>query len=401
MAGANSHQELVVKKFETPQSLKTISVACLVIGLIGFGVGLFRDPERAWAAYLTAFFFVSCLGLSGLIIPVLNHIAKAGASSGIRRLVEGFSSFIPVMTVGALALVIFGAHHLFSWTHKEVIEASALVAAKVAYLNIPGLFVRVAIFCGGVWIFNRIINGNSVKQDATGNHELTKKNLAFSVGCILFFAISFTLFSMDLLMTLLPTWYSTIFGVYTFAGLLQSGFALFIIVAIFMKRQGFVKGYYSIEHIHDLAKFLKGFTIFWAYIAFSQFMLIWYANIPEETEYYLMRSSGGWLVLSFALLVFKFAIPFLALLPRAAKRSESHLILVCSLILIMQYLDVYWMVYPNFNENHFTFGFYEIALLAGFVGLLILTTTKFYEKNSLVAVKDPRLHESLNHHVTY
>lgn len=168
-----------------------------------------------------------------------------------------------------------------------------------------------------------------------------------------------------------------------------------------MKRQGLVTGYYTDDHLHDVAKFMKGFTVFWAYIAFSQFMLIWYANIPEETEFFLMRAEGGWMAISFGLLFFKFIIPFLALLPRWAKRNENWLILVCALLLVMQYLDIYWLVYPNFYEGHVTFGFYEVALLLLFAGIFLVTMMRFFQKNSLVALKDPRLHEAIHHHVTY
>ena len=170
---------------------------------------------------------------------------------------------------------------------------------------------------------------------------------------------------------------------------------------IFIKRAGFVKGYVTVEHQHDIVKFMKGFTVFWAYIAFSQFMLIWYANIPEETEYYIMRSQNGWLAISFLLLIFRFIVPFIALLPRGLKRNENHVIAVSTLILVMQYVDIYWMVYPNFNDGLIKFGFLEIGLFLGFLGLFLLGVTTFFKKHSMVALKDPRLHEAINHHVTY
>ncbi len=146
---------------------------------------------------------------------------------------------------------------------------------------------------------------------------------------------------------------------------------------------------------------MKGFTIFWAYIAFSQFMLIWYANIPEETEYYIMRSQNGWLAISFLLLIFRFIVPFIALLPRSLKRNENHVIAVSILVLVMQYVDIYWMVYPNFNDGLIKFGVLEIGLFLGFLGLFLLAVTAFFKKYSVVALKDPRLHEAINHHVTY
>lgn len=399
MAGSN-HQNAHVSQFEPSQRLKTVSFAFIGIGLLGLIVGLLRDQDRLWTSYLVAFFYVSCLGLGGLFFTSIQHIAKAGWSTGIRRLSEGMASFIPVIFIGSLVLLL-GIHKLYPWTNAEYIASSPLVAAKTAYLNVGFLIVRLVVFGLGMWFFGRKIIGHSLLQDKTGDESLTHKNVGWSIAWVLFFALSFSLFTVDLLMSLLPTWYSTIFGIYCFAGMFQSSLAFLILLMIYMKRQGVVQGYYGIDHIHDVAKFMKGFTVFWAYIAFSQFMLIWYANIPEETEFYLLRAGGGWMAISMALLFFKFIIPFLILLPRAAKRNESHLIMVSILILIMQYVDVYWLVYPNFFEGQVVFGLSEIAMLLLFMGIFLTTMMKFFSTNSVVAIKDPRLHESLSHHVTY
>jgi hypothetical protein len=298
-------------------------------------------------------------------------------------------------------VLLVGVKKLYPWADPVYVAQSALVQAKTAYLNVPFLVIRLLVFALGSIYFGYKIVGNSINQDTTGNEELTHSNRRFGIAFILFFAISFSLFSVDLLMTLLPTWYSTIFGIYCFAGLFQSSLAFLMLIMLYVKNNKLVEGYYSIEHIHDVAKYLKAFTVFWAYIAFCQFMLIWYANIPEETEFFLMRSQNGWMRISLALLVFKFVVPFLALLPRGAKRNPAHLTAVCCLILVMQYVDVYWLVYPNFNSNYLVFGFYEVTMLLLFMGLFLFTLTRFFQKNNLVAIKDPRLHESLSHHVTY
>jgi hypothetical protein len=389
-----------LKKFEPSSALKSITYAFILIGLIGFAMGLMKDPDRLWTAYLTAFFFVTCLGLGGLFFSAINFVTNAGWSSGIRRLAEGMSSFLPITLVGCLVLLV-GVKKLYPWADPVYVAQSALVQAKTAYLNVPFLVIRLLVFALGSIYFGYKIVGNSINQDTTGNEELTHSNRRFGIAFILFFAISFSLFSVDLLMTLLPTWYSTIFGIYCFAGLFQSSLAFLMLIMLYVKNNKLVEGYYSIEHIHDVAKYLKAFTVFWAYIAFCQFMLIWYANIPEETEFFLMRSQNGWMRISLALLVFKFVVPFLALLPRGAKRNPAHLTAVCCLILVMQYVDVYWLVYPNFNSNYLVFGFYEVTMLLLFMGLFLFTLTRFFQKNNLVAIKDPRLHESLSHHVTY
>jgi hypothetical protein len=141
--------------------------------------------------------------------------------------------------------------------------------------------------------------------------------------------------------------------------------------------------------------------VFWAYIAFSQFMLIWYANIPEETEFYVLRAMGGWMPISIGLLIFKFVVPFIALLPRWAKRTPAHLKAVCGLVLVAQWADIYWLVYPNFNDNAVVFSVWEIGLFLGFLGLFLAGIFRFLNKNSIIPIKDPRLHEALVHHVTY
>lgn len=400
MAGSTHQETLYVGQFKPSSTLKTLVMAMAVIGTLGTAAMIFVNPERGWAGYLTAFFFFSCLSLGGLFFAVLNHIAKAGWSVTIRRSAEALTAFIPVILLGGLILVA-GVKHLYPWSNAEVLAKTPMVAAKTAYLNIPFLIIRLLVFTVGTFLFAKAIVGHSLAQDKDGADVHTEKNLGLSIGFTPFFAIFFSFFSVDLLMSLLPTWYSTIFGIYAFSGLFQSTMAFLILLLIYIKRQGFVKGYINIEHIHDLAKYTKGFTIFWAYIAFSQFMLIWYANIPEETEFYLMRSSNGWAALSGLLLVGRFVIPFLALLPRAAKRSEGHLVLVMSWILVMQFLDIYWLVYPNFNDNHVAFGLAEILPFMGFAGIFLLLVGRFLASNSLVPLKDPRLKEALNHHVAY
>jgi hypothetical protein len=401
MADTNHHEvKLVAQKFEPSHRLKTASIALIAIGALGFLIGLMQNPDRLWAAYLVAFFFVSCLGVGGLFFTAIQNLTKAGWSVSIRRLAEGMASFLPVVIVGSLVLLL-GLKKLYPWANAEVIANNPVIAAKTAYLNVPFLIVRLLVFSLGMFFFGKKIIGNSTKQDQTGDHALTHSNVGWSIAWVLFFALSFSLFSVDLLMSLLPTWYSTIFGVYCFAGLFQSSLAFLALMMLYFKGTGIVQGYYSMDHVHDVAKFLKGFTVFWAYIAFSQFMLIWYANIPEETEFYLMRSEGGWMAISFSLLFFKFIIPFLVLLPRGVKRDAKQLSVICVLILIMQYVDIYWLVYPNFFEGHVVFGGYEIAMLSLFLGLFLMLMIKFFQKNNVVAIKDPRMHEAIHHHVTY
>ena len=394
----HSHQELKMTQFDPPKNLNVMAFGFLFVGLITFILGFIKNPDRMWASYLTAFFYFACLGVGAMFFIAFNYAAKAGWSASIRRFAEAMTSYIPVMLVTTFILFL-GFKKLYVWSDPA--QLAALGGGKLTYLNPTFVAVRLILFGLGCLVFRSLIVGNSIKQDKTGEHALTYKNLTYSIGFIAFFAIFFTLFSFDLMMSLLPTWYSTIFGIYCFAGAIQSTMAVLAIMIVWLKKSPWLSGYVTEEHQHDVGKFLKGFTIFWAYIAFSQFMLIWYANIPEETEFYIIRSLNGWMAVSFSLLIFRFIIPFLVLLPRGAKRNDTVLVSISILVLVMQYVDLYWLVYPNFFDGIPQFGFWEIGIFLGFFGLFLMTMIQFLKKNNLVAIKDPRLHEALKHHVSY
>ncbi len=394
----HSPQELKVTKFEAPQALKSATYTFIVIGIITFALGIFKNPERLWASYLTSFFFFACLACGAMFFIAVNYAAKAGWSVSIRRFSEAMASYFPVMLVSSLVLIL-GFKYLYAWGSHDSMQG--LAHSKQIFLAPWFVITRLLIFGLGSIYFGKLIIGNSLKQDQTGDHALTLKNIKYSIAYIAFFAIFFTLFSIDTMMSLLPTWYSTIFGIYCFSGAIQATMAALAIIIVWMRNSNWISGYVTEEHQHDVSKFLKGFTIFWAYIAFSQFMLIWYANIPEETEFYIIRSLNGWMPVSFALLIFRFIVPFLALLPRGSKRTNSILVSVSILVLVMQYIDIYWLVYPNFFDGVPKFGIWEVGMFLGFAGLFLMTIINFMTKNSLVPLKDPRMHESVKHHVTY
>lgn len=388
-----------VPQFQITNKLKGLIFSFLVIGVLTLIVGFVVDKDRTWQAFLTNFWFFTSLALGGLFFSSIQYVSKAGWSAAIRRIAESLTAFLPIAIIAAIAIVAFGSHSLYEWLHADVVANDHILQKKEPYLNMPFWAIRTAIFFA-IWIiFRKIIIGNSLKQDSTGDVNLTHKNLAYSVGFLILFALSYSLFSVDFLMSLHPHWFSTIFGVYCFAGLFQSTLAFIIIMTVKLIDRGYLKEYVNENHLHDLGKFLFAFTVFYAYIAFSQFMLIWYANLPEETIFYAHRSHGMWMAISFSLLIFKFIVPFFALLPRGAKRDKCHLVRVSILLLIMQWVDVYWLVYPNFNEGHAVFSFYEIGLFVGFLGAFLFCITRFLTQNKVMAIKDPYLQESLNHHV--
>ena len=388
-------------KFIFPDKLKTLFSILIFIGFVTFSAGLLIDKDRVWHAFLLSSLFVLFLSLGGVFFTAVQHVSKAGWSVNIRRFMEGFGAYIPLGCIMALALL-FSGDSLYSWFDKETVANDSLLQHKSPYLNRTFFLIRLLVF-SGIWIFfSQKLIQLSLKQDQTGEEKITGKSLSYSVGFLILMALSFSFFSFDALMSLDPYWFSTIFGVYTFAGLFQSFIAALILIVIYFRSTGVVdKKLVNENHLHDLGKFLLGCTIFWAYIAFSQYMLIWYANLPEEATYYLVRSGGDWLWLSIALIFFKFIVPFLFLLPRWVKRDEGALVVVSVLVLIAQYADLYWMVYPQFDHEHIRFGLLELGLLLGFIGLFLYSIFHFFSKHPIVPVHDPRQEESSSHVVTY
>jgi hypothetical protein len=387
-------------KFVTSNTMKTAYSVFMLLGVIAFALGLMRDPERIWHSYLVSFFFFTSLGLGGLFFVATQHASAAGWSASIRRMPEAMTSFLPYAAVAAIGLV-FGSHHLYEWLDKSIVAQDYLLQGKSAYLNATFFVVRLVVFFGAWLFFQKKMIGNSVAQDKDGADKWTLKNATLGIVFLLVFALSYSLFSVDTMMSLQPHWYSTMFGVYCFAGLFQSSIAFIILMILYVMKKGLVKGFINENHLHDMGKFMLAFTVFYAYIAFSQFMLIWYANLPEETIVFLNRSNGPWMGLSLCFPLFKFAIPFLLMLPKWAKRTPGHLALVAFLILVMQFLEMYWIVYPNLDNNEILFSWQEIGVALGFLGVFLMAITRFLSKNAVVAFRDARIGEAIHHEVTY
>ncbi len=385
-AAATTAPKVTPGPLNVSPKIKTVSAVLMFLGLAAFIFTLTKDKDRAW--------------IGGLFFASIQHISKAGWSVNIRRFSEALTSFLPVAFVGGLVLLA-GGHSLYEWMDKAHVAGDHLLEHKSGYLNVPFFIIRMVIFFGLWLLFKQKLVGSSLEQDKTGADQLTHKTVPWSVGFLMFFALSFSLFSVDILMSLQPHWFSTIFGVYCFAGLFQSTMATMILMIIYCMRKGLLNGYVTEDHLHDLGKFMFAFTVFWAYIAYSQYMLMWYANLPEETMFYQPRVTGSWTWVSITLLMGKFVIPFLALLPRWAKRTPAHLVAVSIWILVMQYVDLYWLIFPNLNDKEVVFGIPEILIFLGFAGAFLFMVTRFLSRHPIVPIKDPRIHESLNHHVTY
>lgn len=376
---------------------KTLFGVSAVIGIIATVAALYLSPQRAWPNFLINYFFFLMLGLSGAFFTALQHITNAYWSVTVRRMAESLMSYLPVALVLAVPLVL-GRHHLYEWTHHGVTDHDTILKSKEAYLNTGAWVFRLVLFFG-LWLFLGFkMRKNSLMQDLNGDDKYTLSNVKLSTAFLPIFAVSFSLMAVDLLMSLEPHWFSTMYGVYCFAGLFYSGLALLAILIIAGRRKGlFTDQMINVNHLHDVGKLMFAFTVFWGYIMFSQLMLIWYANIPEETPYYIRRFHGGWWPYSVMLFVLHFVVPFFGLLPREAKRCESYLKWMAFLMLFSQWLDVYYLVMPVFFAEGPVFGWVEVGTFFGFLGVFGISVGRFLERNPAIPLKDPRLAQCLAH----
>jgi hypothetical protein len=386
-----------ITQIESPGSValtakwRTVFVAFVVIGVLAFAGGLAADPVRAWHNYLVGYFVFLCWGLFGVFFAALNHAVNATWMIVVRRVAEGMSWFLPVAFMLFL-LMLSGLKYIFPWAAG----AQFVDPSKQHWLSLPYFAARHIVFFA-LWIFfSWKIVGLSLKQDATGDVLLSKKMIRWSIVFMAVFAGTFSLAAFDLMMSLQPHWNSTLFAVYCFAGLFQSGLALLTILFVALKRQGALAKVATPSHLKDLGTLVFAFTIFMTYIGFSQFMLIWYANLPEETVFFAARMQGGWEYLFLSLVVFKFAIPFFGLLSQTAKKNEKWLLAICAVVLIGEYVDIYWLTMPTVSESFVPFGWLEIGTLLGFIGLFGLVVARFFAKHPVLAARDPRILKSVN-----
>lgn len=378
-------------------ALRGTFLAFALVGALSFILTLRSDPTRAWMDFVHNHFFFMSLAIGGLFFASIQWLTGAMWSAPVRRISESFTAYLPVALVLFLILT-FGISDLYTWSHMQHVKGNIVLEGKTGYLNTTFFIVR-NIVALVLWIFfARLMVGNSIAQDTTREYRLTVRNRGLAPAFLILFALTFTMSSFDLLMSLAPEWFSTMFGVYCFAGLFYSVLALTAIVTVYLQSIGKLDGILNENHLHDLGKFMFAFTVFWAYIGFSQFMLIWYANLPEETGYFIRRLHGGWAYISLFLLIGKFMAPFFFLLPREAKRNPRVLFMIGIFMLIAQWIDVLWMVQPQFLAMGPRLGLSEFGILLGFLGIFGLSVTWFLGRHNVVAIGDPRLEESVFHH---
>jgi hypothetical protein len=369
----------------------------IAIGIVVFIIGLIVEPQRSWANLLLANYYLISLGLGSIIFIAFLSVSNAGWGTAIRRVPEAISSVLPY-SAGIMVIMFLSLHSLYEWTHKEVVAADAILQSKSFWLNEP-FFIARTIFFLGLWILmTSYLVKFSREQDKSGDASFTQKTKKLSAGFIVVFALSFSFFIFDWIMSLEPHWFSTIFAVYNFSGLFLNGLAAITIVTVLLRRLGPFQDILTEKHLHNLGKLIFAFSTFWMYIWFSQYLLIWYANIPEEVTYFIRREEGGWAIFTVVNILFNWVIPFILLLPKRTKVNEGLLFKICIIIMAGHWIDLYWMILPPFMKASPMFSVWEAGPIVASIAAFFYLTFRTFANENAVPIKDPYLVESLDYH---
>ena len=379
-----------------PLLMRNLSITA-GLGLLCFLVGLFVDPVRAWGGYLMGFFLFTGTALAGPLF--LTVLTLSGARWGVvlRRVPEALAATLP-WAAGMGLLLLGGLSSLYEWSRPSALEHDPILQGKSAYLNGGFFFARMLLFFGlWIWLSRGMLRA-SREQDQDG-HPAHRRRLLMRAVCFLpIFALTWSLASLDWVQSLEPLWFSTIYALGTLSGLGCSGLAVCILLVIFLRRRGDWKGAVREDHLDDLGKIALGFSLFWGYIWYCQYMLIWYTNMPEETPYYALRMRGEWRLLTWVSLALNWAVPFFVLMPKAARRSEVVLARIAGLMLLGQVVNGYLLVCPALMGESLRIGFWDLGPVVGALAFFFWASLRALERADLVPLRDPELAASLAHH---
>ncbi|CAM4246887.1 hypothetical protein GILI108418_11625 [Gillisia limnaea] len=361
---------------------------------------LHQLQNKPWAALYIAAFFFFMIALGTLVFYALQYAAQAGWSPVLFRVMEGITAYLlPGSIIIFIILVLSGLHlnHLFIWMDPEVVAHDKIIQNKSGYLNVPFFLIRALIYLGGWNLFRYLLRRNSLRIDEDSkDNKWFKQNFKLSAGFLVFFIVTESMMSWDWIMSLDPHWFSTLFGWYVLSSMIVSAITVIALVSIYLKSRGYLE-YVNDSHIHDLAKFMFGFSIFWTYLWFSQFMLIWYSNIPEEVTYFVTRIEDYGLPF-FGMVVMNFVFPILLLMNSDYKRVNLFVVMAGIIVLLGHYLDIFVMVMPATVGESWFIGIPEISAMLLFGGLFVFVVFNALTKVPLLQKGNPFIKESKHFH---
>ena len=395
-------------EFVFSKKIKTTLYGMMAIGVIAILTGMFTDHSehhnQFWTNILTNGMFFFFVSVGALFFYALQYATETGWTALVKRIFEGMFANVPVfaLIVGVVLLVgTVGGHHIYHWMDGEVMNPEsdkydAIIAGKSAYLNKPFFWIRAIAYFATFIIFARLFRKKSLEEDQVGGEKthffLYRRGALFLV----FFAVFSSALAWDWLMSIDTHWFSTLYGWYVFSGMWVSAMIMAVMIVLFLKGKGYL-GHVNENHMHDMNKWVFALSFLWSYLWFSQFVLIWYSDIPEEVTYFVERIEN-YKVPYFLMFGINFILPMVMLMSRHAKRIKSLPIIVGSLIFIGHWMDTYLLIQPGAN-HHWHLGFAEIGTLIGFLGLFLFVTFKAFTKASFVPKNHPFLEESKHMHI--
>lgn len=377
--------------YNPPAGLKRFQQIALGVGALFIAilmVGYLSDRAQFFHSYVFAFSFWVGITVGSLALLMLQHLSGGGWGLVIRRVLEAATQTLPLMLVLFVPIVL-GAHWIYRWTHEEEIAKHPVLALKSKYLNLPFFTVRAAIYFA-IWILLAyLLTRWSTLQDQTAESKYTKRMRTLSGPGMVLMVFTITFGTIDWFMSLDPEWYSTIYGLIFVASWALSALAFSIATLGTLSKQEPVSNFVAQSHFHDLGKLLLALVMLWSYFSFSQFLIVWSGNLPEEIHWYIPRMHGGWGVIALLVIVLHFAFPFLFLLSRSFKRNAGKLVLIAILILMMRLYDLFWTIVPSFTGEHFHVSWMDIVAPIGIGGLWLAAFAWALSRRPLIPINDP------------
>lgn len=409
-------------EFTFSKKTKLTTYVMMGIGAIAFIMGLFdADHNRFWGNILVNGFFFFAIALGALYFMVLQYATEAAWAVLVKRVFEGIMSFLPIGAIILLVVFLAGSfhwHHIYHWMDgnlyfewllpdgslsHELVEGAvanpeydAIIAGKKAYLNQPFFYIRTIAYLATFLYFANTFRKRSLLEDQVGGIEVHTKNYKKSAIFLVLFAVFSSTLSWDWIMSIDTHWFSTLFGWYVFSGMWVSAMIVAVIVTLYLKSKGYLPQVNN-SHIHDLGKWMFAISFLWSYLWFSQFLLIWYSDIPEEVTYFVERIQD-FKIPFFTMFFINFALPMVILMARDAKRNPKFLITIGTIIFLGHFMDTFLLVMPG-ATHHWHFGWMEVALFIGFLGLFINRVFKTLTKAPLTPANHPYLDESIHFNI--
>ena len=363
-------------------------------GVLVTVLALFIDRDYFFRGWLVGWVFWAGVALGCLALSLLHHLTHGDWGIVLRRVMEAATRTLPVLLVLFIPLA-FGVRELYEWARPEAVREHELLQAKEAYLNVPFFLIRQVLYflIWGAAAF--LISRMSARQDRGEDPGITRRMQLLAGPALAGYCLAITFASVDWLMSLQPEWYSTMFGVYLMGSQALAALAFLITFALWLSRREPLDRVFHPRHFHDYGKLLFAFVMLWAYFSFSQFLIMWSGDLPEEIHFYLERFHHGWGVVALLLVVFHFALPFVFLLSRDLKRNARRLAWIAGLMLVMRWVDLLWQVEPAFHEQHPAMYWAYVAAPVGIGGLWLFFFLRELRKAPLLPVNDPYLPEAL------